>query len=312
MDVDPTILDWLMQGDPVIRSQVLRDVLQAPDAVWRAEQARIPDEGWGAALLQHQLPDGSWPPGRWTATIWTLLLLLECGMPTQPAHLKTAADVQISSLLPPGRPVAPRVLKERLDLCHVGFWLRIGAAFLPGDDRLPALAEAIFDLQLADGGWNCRIRNHPTTSHSSFHTTFNVLEGLREAARVHVVNGARFEAAQARAAEFMLAHRLYKSDNTGAVIDPRMTHLTFPWHWHYTVLRGLDYLRSTPYLGDARLQDAMELLESRRKPNGRWPLEKRIPGTTLVDMEKPGGDSRWNTLRAVRVLNAWTQANASA
>jgi hypothetical protein len=86
------------------------------------------------------------------------------------------------------------------------------------------------------------------------------------------------------------------------VISDRFTCLTYPWHWHYTVLRGLDYLRLTPAIDDARLDDAIALLRQRRKPNGRWPLQKRIPGTLLVEMEKPGGESRWNTLRALRVL----------
>jgi hypothetical protein len=304
MNIDPQLLDWLLEGDPVIRWQVMRDLLQEPEAVWRSEQDRVATYGWGAAFLHHQLPDGSWPKGRWTETVWTLLLLLDCGMPTRLACLQKAADLLISSLLRPERPVEPGVLKQRLDLCHVGFWLRIGSALLPGDERLTAMAEVVFDLQMADGGWNCRIRNYPNTTHSSFHTTFNVLDGLREAAEAGVVERARFEAAEARALEFMLAHRLYKSDKTGAVIHERMTHLTFPSYWHYTVLRGLDYMRSTRHVGDSRLEDAIELLKSRRKPNGRWPVEKRIAGITFFDMEQPGGDSRWNTLRALRVLKA--------
>jgi hypothetical protein len=304
MKIDSKILDWLLEGDSVIRWQVMRDLLQEPEAVWRSEQERLVDSGWGAEFLRHQLRDGSWPKGRWTDTIWTLLQLLDCGMPARLERLQKAADLQISSLLPPGRPVERRILKERLDLCHVGFWLRIGSAFLPGDERLPAMAETIFELQMADGGWNCRIRNYPNTTHSSFHTTFNVLEGLREAATARVVDRARFEAAEARALEFMLAHRLYKSDKTGAVIHENMTHLTFPSYWHYTVLRGLDYMRTTRHFSDPRLADAIQLIVSRRKPNGRWPVEKRIPGITFFDMEKLGGDSRWNTLRALRVLKS--------
>ena len=100
----------------------------------------------------------------------------------------------------------------------------------------------------------------------------------------------------------MLAHRLYRSDRTGEPISDRFIHLTYPWHWHYTFLRGLDYLRLTPAIADERLADPIRLLEEKRKPNGRWPLQKRIPGTLLVEMEKPGGDSRWNTLRMLRVL----------
>ena len=148
------------------------------------------------------------------------------------------------------------------------------------------------------------MRNHPGTRHSSFHTTFNVLENLRIAAARGAVSERAFREAEARAAEFMLEHQLYRSDKTGEVICERFTHLTYPWHWHYTVLRGLDYLRLTPAIDDERPDDPIELLRDRRKPNGRWPLQKRIPGTLLVEMEKPGGESRWNTLRALRVLRA--------
>jgi hypothetical protein len=102
----------------------------------------------------------------------------------------------------------------------------------------------------------------------------------------------------------MLAHRLYRSHRTGEIASERFTHLTYPWHWHYTVLRGLDYMRLTPAIADERARDALELLVSQRRPNGRWPLQKRIPGTLLVEMEKPGAESRWNTLRALRVLRA--------
>jgi hypothetical protein len=101
---------------------------------------------------------------------------------------------------------------------------------------------------------------------------------------------------------------MYKSDKTGEIVGERMTYLTHPSYWHYTVLRGLDYIRSTPQIGDPRLTDAIDLLESQRKENGRWPVQKRIPGKTYFDMEKPGTESRWNTLRALRVLKARTQA----
>lgn len=308
MKLDSHVLDWLLAGDAVIRWQVMRDLLDEPEAIWRAEQDRVLDYGWGAEYLRHQLPDGSWPKGRWTETPWTLLLLLDCGMPARLDSLSRAADLQISRLLPPGKPVERRLLTNRLDLCHVGFWLRFGSAFLPGDDRLKDMAEVIFDLQLADGGWNCRIRNYPNTVHSSFHTTFNVLEGLREAAAANVVERDRFETSEVRALEFMLGHRLYKSDKTGAVVDESFTYLTFPSHWHYRVLRGLNYIRTTRFIGDPRLEDAIHLLETQRKPNGRWPVEKRIPGITFFDMEKPGNESRWNTLRALRVLKARSQA----
>lgn len=311
MKIEPTILEWLLEGDPAIRWQVMRDLRHDPEAAWRSERDRLPEVGWGAEFLRHQSRDGSWPKGRWTETTWTLLLLLDLGIPSL-ERLSRAADRHISRLLSPGRPVERRLLKKRLDLCHVGFWLRFGSTFLPDDERLDAMADALFELQLVDGGWNCRIRSDPNVTHSSFHTTFNVLEGLREAVRAGGLEPARFGAAETRALEFMLAHRLYKSHRSGAVADERHTLLTFPSYWHYTVLRGLDYIRTTRHVGDPRLQDAIQLLERQRKPNGRWPLQGRIPGITFFDMEKPGGDSRWNTLRALRVLKFRSEATSAS
>ena len=131
-----------------------------------------------------------------------------------------------------------------------------------------------------------------------------MLENLRLAAGRGAVEERVFREAEARALEFMLVHRLYRSHRTGEIAAERFTHLTYPWHWHYTFLRGLDYMRLTPAIHDERAGGALELLRSQRKPNDRWPLRTRIPGTLLVEMEKPGGESRWNTLRALRIIRA--------
>ena len=151
-------------------------------------------------------------------------------------------------------------------------------------------------VRMQDGAWNCRIRQKPKTHHSSFHTTFNVLEGLRAAALAGIISESAFQEVEAQALQFMLAHKMYRSDKTGEIISDRFLHLTYPSHWHYTVLRGLDYMHITPAIADCRLDDPIEYLLHRRDKNGRWPVEKRIPGTTLFDMEKWGGESRWNTL----------------
>jgi hypothetical protein len=233
-----------------------------------------------------------------------LPLLIECGLPADYAPLKESARKFIDENLTVERANDEHWLLHRMDLCHLGFWLRIGSYFLGNDARLAAVAKTVVGVALEDGGFNCRIRNYPDTHHSSFHTTFNVLEGLREAVGAGNIDATTFRAVEAEALEFMLMHKLYRSDKSGEVIDERFTHLTYPSHWHYTVLRGLDYLRSTPEIGDRRLDDPVELIASRRKPNGRWVVEKRIPGVEHFDMEKWGGESRWNTLRILRVLKA--------
>jgi hypothetical protein len=296
------VVEWLLEGDPAIRWQVLRDLLDAPAREWEAERARTVEEGWVAELLRRQGDDGEWPEGRWTASTWTLLLLMACGVPEGHPSARAPIERLLGRFMPPGEDVDPAFLLRRVDLCHLGFWLGLAAYFLPGDTRLRPLAEAMLSAQYEDGGWNCQMRTYPNRRHSSFNTTFNVLENLRIAAKRGVAPEGAFKTAETLAIEFMLAHRLYRSDKTGEVITERFAHLTYPWHWHYTVLRALDYLQLTHAIHDERLDDPIQLLLGQRRPNGRWPLQKRIPGTLLVEMEKPGGESRWNTLRALRVL----------
>jgi hypothetical protein len=302
MASEESVIDWLLDGDPAIRWQVMRDLLDEPAETWERERRRTAESGWVVELLGHMGPDGEWPKGRWTASTWTLLLVVACGLPEGHPAGRPAIERLLGRFMPEGEDVDGTFLLKRVDLCHLGFWLGLGAHFLGNDPRLPPLGRAVLSAQLEDGGWNCHMRNRPATRHGSFHTTFNVLENLRVAAERGLVPDRAFRDAETRAAEFMLSHRMYRSDHSGEVIAERFTHLTYPWHWHYTVLRGLDYLRLTPAISDERLADPIDVLRDRRKPNGRWPLQKRIPGTLLVEMEKPGTESRWNTLRALRIL----------
>jgi hypothetical protein len=301
-------IEWLLAGDPVIRWQTMRDLADLPAADWSAERARVGEEGWGAQFVAHLRPDGTWPAGRWTDTVWTLLTLIDCGIPPDHPGVSRAARQFIDRNLTPERAASEKWLLTRMDLCHLGFWLRIGSYFLGVDERLARTTQTVLRVQMPDGGWNCHIRNKPATEHSSFHTTFNVLEGLSLAADVGNLAGNDFRASEARALEFMLRHRMYRSDRTGQIISERFTQLTFPSHWHYTVVRGLDYMRERREIGDSRLADPIGMLEGQRKASGRWPLGPRIPGTTLFDMERGRGDSRWNTLRVLRVLRSRRRA----
>src|SRR6266581_7755477 len=153
---------------------------------------------------------------------------------------------------------------------------------------------------MPDGGWNCR-RPYGAT-HASVHTTISALEGLRlyELHRGRKVR--EVQAAQRRGREFLLVHRLFRSHRTGEIIKPVFTRFSFPPRWHYDILRALDYFQAVNAPSEARLAEAIEIVRSRQGGDGRWSLENKYKGKTYFDLERVGARSRWNTLRALRVL----------
>jgi len=181
--------------------------------------------------------------------------------------------------------------------------LSILSYFEYDDARLDAVAHHLLDQQMPDGGWNCRRRFGAT--HSSVNTTILALEGLRlyELHRRHRLKQVR--AAQRRGREFLLMHRLFRSDRTGEIIKPVFIRFAFPPRWHYDILRALDYFQAVDAARDPRLADAIEIVERTRQDDGRWTLQNAYKGKTYFEMERLGAPSRWNTLRALRVLKWW-------
>ncbi len=168
------------------------------------------------------------------------------------------------------------------------------------------MVDHVLDKQMPDGGWNCQWPQNPT--HSSLHTTINLLEGLVE----YIENGYSYRVeelikAQRKAHEFILMHRLYRSDKTGKIIKKQMTMLSFPSRWKYDVLRALDYFWRVDLPYDERMSDAIELLKKKRLKNGLWTVQHKHPGRVHFDMEATGKASRWNTLRAQRVLKKYAR-----
>lgn len=298
-------VDWLMEGDPAIRWQAMRDLLDEPPERWQRERRRVAEEGWGERLLALRDPRGTWGGGlytpKWTSTNYTLLVLRDMGLPNDHPAGATGADL----LLGRGPDDAFRQRVAGMDLCIVGMYLSLAAYFGVRDGRVDALAERAAQSALPDGGWNCAGKRRPVR-HGSLHTTVNMLEGLADYAE-HGGPGAaaRVAPAMARAHEFLLAHRLYRSDHTGQVIREAFAKFSFPPRWHYDVLRALDHLRRMDAPRDARLRDAVELVLAKRPADGRWKLENHHRGQEHFRLEKPGQPSRWNTLRALRVLRWW-------
>jgi hypothetical protein len=312
----PAVLKWLLDSDPAIRWQVMRDLTgEAPSAI-AAERSRVATEGWGAQLLALQSTAGNWgvPPAHFRSdlpkegrvllvTLYTLVVLKDLGLdPASKQARKMIGRIDRGLVFKPlnNRPF----LHGETEPCINGRILAIGSYFKEPND---ALANQLLGEQLEDGGWNGEA---PKSRRSSFHTTICVLEGLLEYERV----GRKLAAvakARKKAEKYLLERRMVRSLRTGEVIDKRWLRFSFPAFWHYDVLRGLDYLRNAGMKPGSRLSGAMETVIERRHQNGRWPLNLLHPEYIPLEMEtRVGSASRWNTLRALRVLHWYNHSTS--
>ena len=299
-----TALDWLLDSDPSIRWQVMRDLTDAAADVVAAERARVATEGWGDRLLAVQGPEGKWAGGglfpEFTSTCWTLVQLRDLGVePGAPAVRRAIALVRERCRWEhAGEPF----FAGEVEPCINGKVVALGAYF--GEDVAP-IVERLLGEQMDDGGWNCEQENGSTRG--SFHSTIAVLEGLLEHERATTGTTASV-AARVRGQEYLLERRLLRRKSTGELIDPSFTQFSFPTYYFYDALRGLDYLRAAGVVPDQRVEEAIGLVEERRGEDGRWPLENVHPGQVHFQMDEgEGKPSRWNTLRAMRVLR-WAGA----
>ncbi|HJR91818.1 MAG TPA: hypothetical protein VJ938_05220 [Acidimicrobiia bacterium] len=307
-------LEWLLDSDPAIRWQVMRDLAREPLDVQMAERARVGVEGWGSQLLALQGTDGRWDGGTyrpgwvddskpffdaWTATHFSLQLLREFGLDPDGGEARRALALVRENV----RWEANGALyfEGETEPCINGIALATGAYFGEAAD---GIVDILLSGQLGDGGWNCWADYGATVS--SFHSTICVLEGLL-AWEGGAGSPEAVRAARVRGEEYLLARGLFRARSTGQVIDPRFTMFSFPTYWYYDVLRGLEYFRSTGADFDDRCRDAIDLVVAKRYDAGRWPLENTHQGPTHLEMEGPDGfPSRWNTLRAMRVLD-WAE-----
>lgn len=365
------VTDWLLDSDPSIRWQVMRDLTGEPDEAVAAERAKIATEGWGAQLLALQDTDGQWgrdalpasvqvseeglpdvatrrllrdlhrislddlggfleldaatlsnwenetdPQGEgidkyrsalnwmknsigtlkpeWTSTTFTLLLLRDMGL--DPASEQARRAVELVRDNVKWDHDGQNYFDGEVEPCINGKAVALGAYF---GQNVDGIVERLLGEQLADGGWNCEAERGSTRS--SFNSTISVLEGLLEYEGTDAhpsVTETRL-----RGEEYLLQRRMFRRLSTGEIIDPAWTQFSFPPRWHYDVLRGLDYLRNAGVEPDERSAEAIDLVETKRDRVGRWPLENTHPGRVHFDMDEGDGKpSRWNTLRAMRVL----------
>ena len=302
------VVDWLLDSDPSISWQVMRDLTHEQTDVIAAERSRVATEGWGARLLALQAPDGQWG-GRpwshdWTDTFHALELLRQLGLDPESDHARRAAGlVRERVTWKGGAPVDTpwddnRFFDGEVEPCINGNVVATGSYF--GQD-VEGLVDRLLREQLPDGGWNCEVENGATVS--SFGTTINVLEGLLEHEQA-AGGAADVRAARLRGQEYLLERRMFRRKSTGEVIRPSWLEFSFPPYYFYDVLRGLEYLRRAEAESDDRIAEAIEVVEQKRGPDGRWLLENVHEGKVHFEMEDgEGKPSRWNTLRALRVLD---------
>lgn len=312
------VIDWLLAGDPAIRWQVERDLLDLPPDEVAAERARVAHEGWGGRLLALRDPDGLWDggacfpagyrggePGQpWTATMHSLQTLVLLGLDQR----STAARDMVALVAAHGRweHDGQCYFDGEVEPCINGRTVEAGATL--GVDVRP-IVDRLLGERLEDGGWNCEAENGSVRS--SFHTTIDVLDGLWAWEMAH---GSTPEVADARRSgeEYLLQRSLFRRRSTGEVADPAYLDFAFPTWWRYDVLRALDHFRRTRAPADPRMAEAIELVRSKRQQDGRWLLDRVHPGRVHFHLEEVGAPSRWNTLRALRVLRWWDAATAGA
>jgi hypothetical protein len=312
----PAHLKWLLDSDPAIRWQVMRDLTDESASAIAAERSRVATEGWGSQLLARQFPSGKWAgaPRGWRddlpkehrdllITLYSLSVLMDLGLDPASKQARQMIDRVDKRIVFKGLGNRP-YLRGETEPCINGRILAIGAYFKKPND---ALAHQVLDEQLEDGGWNCEA---PKSPRSSFHSTICVLEGLLEYERARRKSAAaansvtkKVAKARKRAENYLLERHMFRSLRTGEVINKRWLRFSYPTFWHYDVLRGLDYLRNAGIKPDSRVREAIEIVIERRHQNGRWPLNLRHPEFIPLQMETVvASASHWNTLRSLRVL----------
>lgn len=307
------ILTWLLQGDVSIQYQVHRDLLgeERPDL-----RKRIAKEGWGEQFLSKQQANGYWGRSfyqpKWISTHYTLLDLRNLELPPGNPQVDRAIGLALEREKGADGGIKVHADKSTItqsDVCVNGMFLNYACHFKAPEKQLESVVDFILNQKMKDGGFNCRF-NRSGARHSSLHSTLSVAEGIRS----YYLNGYQYRLtelleAEKSSQEFMLLHQLYISDRTGEIIKKDFLRLTYPGRWKYDILKALDYFQWARVEYDPSMEAAIQVLLKKRRKDGRWNVQAGYSGLTHFDMEQAGQPSRWNTLRALRVLKWFQKLN---
>lgn len=301
------LIQWLLKGDVSIQYQTYRDLLQEKHPEL---QKKISTEGWGKQFLEKRGDNGHWGMSfyqpKWISSHYTLLDLRYLEISPEISEIKETIEMIINQNKNTDGGINPGKTVIQSDVCVNGMILNYASYFKIAEENLHSIVDFLLSQQMNDGGFNCR-SNRSGAVHSSLHTTLSVTEGITEYRRNdYNYRLQELNQAEVDSVKFMLQHQLFRSDKTGKIIDPKFTRLSYPPRWRYDILKALDFLRLAKINYDERMQPAIDILLSKQKKDGTWPLQAKHTGAVHFDMEKPGQSSRWNTLRALRVLR-WFQ-----
>ncbi|MDC0584296.1 hypothetical protein OAO55_01055 [Bacteroidales bacterium] len=301
--INKEIINWLLEGDISIQYQVHRDLLH--DSIPEL-QNRIANEGWGEQFMAQRKPNGHWGIAfyqpKWISSHYTLLDLRNLCISPNIQRISESIEKILRNDKGHDGGINPSGTVNKSDVCINGMFMNYACYFRASEELLKSVVDFVLSQQLPDGGFNCKF-NRSGARHSSLHSTISVLEGFFEYRKQgYMYRLEEIQKMESESREFILQHRLFKSDKTGKIIDKRMLILSYPSRWRYDILRAMDYFQYSGCPYDKRMDDAIDVITKKQRKDKTWPLQAKHPGRTHFDMEKGGFPSRWNTLRALRVL----------
>jgi len=308
--ISENLIEWLLDGDISIQYQVHRDLLniEKPEL-----KERIPFEGWGARFLSFRHKNGYWGRGfyqpKWTSSHYSLLDIRNLCFPNNHKDIRFSVNKILKENKAPDGGINPAKSIFKSDICICGMFLNYASYFRADENELKSIVDFILSQQLSDGGFNCHY-NRIGARHSSLHSTLSVVEGIQEYVhQEYKYKLIELQNAEFESREFMLEHQLFKSSRTGEIINKKFLMLSYPPRWRYDILRALDYFQFAGVSYDERMAPAIDVIIKKQREDKKWPVQERHKGLSHFEMEETGKVSRWNTLRALRVLRHYGVEN---